>query len=84
MSKEQRRGAIIVLIMLAKAKTEIVQEKVDLLLKVGLGQFGKVSMLVKKISLYHPDIINYFSRIIIVDRLGFSKIYLYCFTASCW
>ena len=42
MSKEQRRGAIIVLNMLAKAKMEIVQEKIDLLLRVGLGQFGKV------------------------------------------
>jgi condensin complex subunit 1 len=41
-SKEQRRGAIIVLSMLAKAKMEIVQEKIDLLLRVGLGQFGKV------------------------------------------
>jgi hypothetical protein len=29
--------------MFAKAKAEIVQEKIDLLLKVGLGQFGKVS-----------------------------------------
>ncbi|CAI2182996.1 11563_t:CDS:10 [Funneliformis geosporum] len=47
-SKEQRCGAIIVLSMLAKAKTEIVQEKIDLLLKVGLGQFGKADLVLAK------------------------------------
>ncbi|CAB4424236.1 unnamed protein product [Rhizophagus irregularis] len=47
-SKEQRRGAIIVLNMLAKAKMEIVQEKIDLLLKVGLGQFGKTDLVLAK------------------------------------
>ncbi|KAI8140581.1 armadillo-type protein [Fennellomyces sp. T-0311] len=39
--KEQRRGAIIILGMLAKARTEIVTEKVDALLRIGLGQLGK-------------------------------------------
>lgn len=40
--KAQRRGAIIILGMLAKAKTEIVSEKVELLLRIGLGPLGKV------------------------------------------
>ncbi|GBC07485.1 hypothetical protein RclHR1_00750019 [Rhizophagus clarus] len=43
-SKEQRLGAIIVLNMLAIAKAEIVWEKIDLLLKVGLGQFSKTDL----------------------------------------
>lgn len=38
----QRRGAILVLGMLAAAKPEIVSEHIDLLLKIGLGQLGKV------------------------------------------
>ncbi|RIA97299.1 condensin complex subunit 1 [Glomus cerebriforme] len=47
-TKEQRRGAIIVLNMLAKAKIEIVQEKIDLLLKIGLGQYGKTDLVLAK------------------------------------
>ncbi|KAF0449771.1 Condensin complex subunit 1 [Gigaspora margarita] len=46
--KMQRRGAIIILGMLAKAKMEIVQEKTDLLLKIGLGPFGKADLLLAK------------------------------------
>jgi condensin complex subunit 1 len=38
----QRTGAIIVLGMLAVSKPEIVTDKVELLLKIGLGQLGKV------------------------------------------
>jgi hypothetical protein len=41
--KQQRRGAIIILAMLALARRHVVMEKVDVLLKVGLGAFGKVS-----------------------------------------
>jgi condensin complex subunit 1 len=40
--KPQRRGAIIILGMLAKAKSDIVAEKIEVLLKVGLGSFGRV------------------------------------------
>lgn len=40
--KRQRRGAIIVLGMLAVARKEIVTEKLDLLLRIGLGPYGKV------------------------------------------
>ncbi|RHZ79040.1 hypothetical protein Glove_152g93 [Diversispora epigaea] len=47
-SKAQRRGAIIVLSMLAKAKMDIVQEKIDLLLKVGLGSFGREDLVLAK------------------------------------
>jgi len=43
--------------MLAKAKTEIVQEKIDLLLKVGLGQFGKVSI---RYVFYENQIYSYY------------------------
>ena len=42
--KPQRQGAIIVLGMLAIAKREVVTERVELLLKIGLGQLGMVSM----------------------------------------
>lgn len=40
--KAQRTGAIIILSMLAKARPEIMSEKVHLLLRIGLGQLGKV------------------------------------------
>jgi hypothetical protein len=38
----QRRGAIIILGMLAKAYKETIADNVDLLLRVGLGSFGAV------------------------------------------
>jgi hypothetical protein len=38
----QRRGAIIVLGMLAVARRDVVTDRIELLLKVGLGPFGKV------------------------------------------
>ena len=41
----QRRGAIIILGMLATAKPETVSEHIDLLLKIGLGQLGKVCIM---------------------------------------
>ncbi|KAG1748403.1 non-SMC mitotic condensation complex subunit 1 [Suillus paluster] len=40
----QRRGAIIILGMLALSKRTIVSEKVDTLLKIGLGPFGKADL----------------------------------------
>lgn len=40
--KPQRQGAIIILGMLAVAKREVVTERVDLLLKIGLGNLGMV------------------------------------------
>ena len=40
--KMQRRGAIIILGMLAVAKRTIVSERVDILMKIGLGHLGKV------------------------------------------
>jgi condensin complex subunit 1 len=39
--KAQRRGAIIILGMLAKAKTKIVSDRIDVMLKIGLGPLGK-------------------------------------------
>jgi len=41
-SRQQRRGAIIILGMIAGAKRQIVTDRVDNLLKVGLGPRGKV------------------------------------------
>lgn len=40
--KPQRRGAIIILGMLALAKRSVLADKVDVMLKVGLGALGKV------------------------------------------
>jgi hypothetical protein len=41
-SRQQRRGAIIILGMIAGAKRQIVTDRVDTLLKVGLGPRGRV------------------------------------------
>ena len=41
--REQRRGAIIILGMLALARRSVVTDRVDILLKIGLGAFGRVS-----------------------------------------
>ena len=40
--KEQRRGAIIIIGMLARARGSVVQDRVDVLLNIGLGPRGKV------------------------------------------
>ncbi|KAG0240937.1 Condensin complex subunit [Actinomortierella wolfii] len=40
----QRRGAIIILGMLAKAKPEIVSQKIDVLLRIGLGKHGRADL----------------------------------------
>lgn len=40
--KLQRQGAIIILGMLALAKREVVTERVEMLLKIGLGPLGMV------------------------------------------
>ncbi|KAN0063421.1 condensin complex non-SMC subunit Cnd1 [Thecaphora frezii] len=49
-SKAQRRGAIIVLSMLAVARREIVSEKIDLLLRIGLGPLGARDVVLAKYS----------------------------------
>lgn len=41
--KAQRRGAIVILGMLALANRRVLNDHVDTMLKVGLGPFGKVS-----------------------------------------
>lgn len=41
--KSQRRGAIMILAMLALAQRSVVTDKADTLIKIGLGHFGKVS-----------------------------------------
>lgn len=64
-SKEQRRGAIMVLNMFAKAKMEIVQKQIDLLLNIGLGQLGKVSTLINiHVTCYIIPDINIYSLFI--------------------
>lgn len=40
--KQQREGAIIILGMLGAAKREVVTERVETLLKIGLGTYGMV------------------------------------------
>jgi condensin complex subunit 1 len=45
-SRQQRRGAIIILGMIAGAKRQIVTDRVDTLLNVGLGPRGKVCKVV--------------------------------------
>ncbi|KAL4072147.1 non-SMC mitotic condensation complex subunit 1-domain-containing protein [Scleroderma yunnanense] len=44
----QRRGAIIILGMLALAKRSVVEEKVDVLLKIGLGKLGKTDLMLAR------------------------------------
>ncbi|KIO11298.1 hypothetical protein M404DRAFT_127590 [Pisolithus tinctorius Marx 270] len=44
----QRRGAVIILGMLALAKRSIVEEKVDILLKIGLGKLGKSDLMLAR------------------------------------
>ncbi len=46
--KLQRRGAIIILGMLALAKRDIVTERTDTLLKIGLGQHGKSDLVLAR------------------------------------
>ncbi|TDL22771.1 hypothetical protein BD410DRAFT_898004 [Rickenella mellea] len=43
--RQQRRGAIIIIGMLALARRSIVTDRIDTLLKVGLGPFGKADLL---------------------------------------
>src|ERR1700761_2086540 len=46
--KEQRRGAIIILGMLAVANRGVVSERVEALLKIGLGSLGKVRRVLRR------------------------------------
>lgn len=55
-SRAQRRGAIMVLSMLAKAERELVADKMDVLLKIGLGSLGAKDLVLCKhtcIALQH-------------------------------
>ena len=42
----QRRGAIIIIGMLAVAKREVVANRVETLVKVGLGDLGRVGVII--------------------------------------
>ncbi|KAG8893865.1 Condensin complex subunit, partial [Tulasnella sp. 417] len=44
----QRRGAIIILGMISLAKPEVVSERLETLLKVGLGRFGKADLVLAR------------------------------------
>ncbi|KAF9428681.1 Condensin complex subunit [Podila epigama] len=46
----QRRGAIIILGMLAKAKPDIVSQKIDVILRIGLGKHGKSDLALARYS----------------------------------
>ncbi|KAF9345500.1 Condensin complex subunit [Mortierella sp. AD094] len=48
--KPQRRGAIIILGMLAKAKPDIVANKIETILKIGLGKHGKADLALARYS----------------------------------
>jgi hypothetical protein len=50
--KQQRRGAIIIIGMLALARRSVVQDRVDVLLKIGLGPMGKVSQSLHPRNIY--------------------------------
>lgn len=47
---QQRRGAIIILGMLAKAKPDIVAQKIETILKIGLGKHGKADLALARYS----------------------------------
>ncbi|TPX42544.1 hypothetical protein SeMB42_g05088 [Synchytrium endobioticum] len=49
-SARERRGAIMVLSMLAKARKDIIVDKTDVLLRVGLGDYGKEDMLLARFA----------------------------------
>lgn len=49
-SKNQRRGAIIVLTMLALADSQIVAKEVETLLRIGLGSHGRTDLMLAKYS----------------------------------
>lgn len=57
--KPQRRGAIIILGMLALARRSVVTERVDTLLKVGLGPLGKVEMHLLQMDVSFTDECTY-------------------------
>ena len=61
--KNQRRGAIIILGMLAVARRHIVTERVDVLLRVGLGPLGKVDSL-SSAEIQLIDIFSLYYRLI--------------------
>ncbi|KAJ9103245.1 hypothetical protein QFC21_002668 [Naganishia friedmannii] len=68
--RAQRRGAIIILGMLARAKREIMTERVETLLKTGLGPAKKVkgSLSDKTVRLpMHSPIFNKLHQMILVD-----------------
>ncbi|KZT53109.1 hypothetical protein CALCODRAFT_501450 [Calocera cornea HHB12733] len=48
--RQQRRGAIMILGMLAVAKREVVTEKIETLLRIGLGSFGKADLNLARFS----------------------------------
>ncbi|KNC98205.1 condensin subunit YCS4 [Spizellomyces punctatus DAOM BR117] len=47
---QRRRGAIIILGMLGKAKKEVIAENLEILLRVGLGEFAKRDLLLARYS----------------------------------
>ncbi|KAG8732139.1 Condensin complex subunit, partial [Ceratobasidium sp. 414] len=46
--KAQRRGAIVILGMIAVARREVVTERIDTLLNIGLGPFGKADLVLAR------------------------------------
>lgn len=76
--KAQRRGAIIILGMLAIAKREIVTERVDTLLKIGLGPLGQVR------CGQSTSITRRLNLCVLTGGPGARTIHVYCPSTSQW
>ena len=57
--RQQRRGAVIILGMLALARRSVVADRADVLMKVGLGKLGEVRVLISDL---HKSILIQLSR----------------------
>ena len=73
-SKSQRRGAIIVLGMLAAADSEIVVKEMGTLLRIGLGQHGREDLVLAKYTCIALQRINPIKRGLKDGQVPFSKL----------
>ncbi|SZF03649.1 unnamed protein product [Blumeria hordei] len=73
-SRSQRRGSIIVLGMLARAKPEIVIGEIETMLRIGLGKLGWADFNLSKYTCIALGRINSMERKTKVERAQFSKL----------
>jgi hypothetical protein len=76
--KPQRRGAILILGMLALSKKSVLTDKVDIMLKVGLGPLGKASIELR------PDISFSYPSYRFTGRSNVGSIYMCCPAETKW